>query len=382
MTILYFGTYEETYSRNQIIIKCLKKAGYVVKECHVSLWKNKTDKTGILTSLYDVLFFLLRLLTIYMKLIMKYLHVGRYDVVFIGYPGHLDTLISKFLEFISRRKRKIVFDAFISLYDTIVSDRGMVQKDSVPGKFMSLLDRFSCSSADIILLDTQAHINYFKEKYRIPEKKLLKVYASADTSIFKTGNGQRRRGIFQALFIGKYTPLHGIEHIVDAAELLTDQKDVEFVFIGKGQLYKNIRAMADKKYLKNIRFIEWVAYESLPEYIEDADICLGIFSKSAKADRVIPNKIFQAMAMGKPVISGRTRGVLELLTHEQNIFLCEPGSPVALADAILKLKSDEALRKSIGAKARQTFEEDAGENATIGALEKALDAVCHPRAAS
>ena len=206
---------------------------------------------------------------------------------------------------------------------------------------------------------------------------MFKIHPSADTDIFYPRKIQEYPNGFQVLFMGKYTPLHGIEHIVNAAERLKDQPDIQFLFIGRGQLYKWIRALVNKKHLNNITFIDWVAYETLPDRIEKADISLGVFSKSEKANRVIPNKIFQAMAMGKPVISGKTDAVLECLTHKENIFLCEPGNPAALSEAIMTLKSDTALRKRIGVKAIQTFEDALGDKSIIRGLKKVLDPISY-----
>lgn len=376
ITILYFGTYEETYPRNRIIMKSLKNMGHIVKECHISLWGNKTDKTVYFKRGHDAFLLLFRLLTAYPRLVLRYVSLEPYDVVFVGYMGHLDVLVVKFLEFITGRRKKIIFDAFISLYDTIVLDRRMIRKDSIMARCIYQLDRVSCSFADVILLDTDAHIEFFGKAFRMPGKKFFKIYAGAETSIFYPREIQGSAGGFKVLFMGKYTPLHGIEYIVEAADLLRNQRDLQFVFIGKGQLYKQIRTLVRNKNLKNIFFIKWVAYETLPDYIKRADICLGVFSKSAKANRVIPNKIFQAMAMGKPVISGKTDGVLECLTHRGDIFLCEPGDPAALAQAIMTLKSDANLRKRIAAKALQTFEEDLGDKAAISVLEKVLNSMC------
>jgi glycosyltransferase involved in cell wall biosynthesis len=228
-------------------------------------------------------------------------------------------------------------------------------------------------SSDVLLLDTDAHVSYFQDTFGIPEEKLFKIYASADTSVFYPRKRRERNGVFQVLFWGKYTPLHGIEHIVGAAERLRNQGEIRFVFIGRGQLYQPIRKLVRDKDLHNIHFIEWVDYEALPDHIQAADVCLGIFSTSAKANRVVPNKIFQAMAMGKPVISGKTDAVEDCLTHKGNIFLCKPGNPASLSEAIMTLKSDPALKKRIGVKALQTFEEDLSDKAAIDALKKALN---------
>ena len=147
----------------------------------------------------------------------------------------------------------------------------------------------------------------------------------------------KKDDVFNVLFMGKYTPLHGIKYIVEAAEILKDHNDIKFTFIGKGQLYPTIRKSVREKGLDNIEFIEWVEYEKLPDYIARTDVCLGIFNNSGKASRVIPNKVFQAMAMGKPVVATRVGGIPELVVDGQTGLLCEAENPENLAQNIIKL---------------------------------------------
>ena len=107
--------------------------------------------------------------------------------------------------------------------------------------------------------------------------------------------------------------------------------------------------------LKQVDFVDWVEYQGLPERIKEADVCLGVFGDGEKAGRVIPNKVFQALAMGKPVISGDSPGARELLTPGRDVWLCERGSAEAIAEAILKLKEDSELRRRIGQEGRRLF---------------------------
>jgi glycosyltransferase involved in cell wall biosynthesis len=346
--------------------------GHVVKECHIPLWADKVDKTGCLGGSKGAFLLLLRLLTVYTRLLFKYLSAGHYDVILVGYPGHLDVLIAKCLEYVSGRRKKIVFDAFISLHDTIVCDRRMVKAGSVMARIIFQLDRIACLSSDVLLLDTDAHADYFQNTFGVPAKKLFTICASADTSVFYPRKRRKKNGAFRVLFWGKYTPLHGIEHIVEAARQLRNQESIRFVFIGRGQIYRRIRALVEDYDLHNIEFIEWVPYEALPAHIQAADVCLGIFSTSAKANRVVPNKIFQAMAMAKPVISGRTDAVEACLTHMENIFLCNPGDPADLSGAIMTLKSDAALTQRISVNALETFETDLSDKMAVDVLKKVL----------
>lgn len=372
LTILYFGTYEETYSRNQIMIKSLKKMGHSVKECHVSLWGNQIDKTKTVTGISGKFLFIARLLSIYPILLFKYLFVGHYDVMFVGYFGHLDMLFARLFQTLAFRKKRIVFDAFLSLYDSMVTDRKMMKAGSLPAMLVFWCDKKACLLADIVILDTKAHIDFFCSTFGLPEEKFVQIFASADTDVFHPKRIEKQHDHFSILFMGKYTPLHGIEHIVDAAEILKDHNDIKFTFIGKGQLYPTIRKSVREKGLDNIEFIEWVDYEKLPDYIARADICLGIFGNGEKSMRVIPNKVFQALAMGKAVITEDSRGSNELLVHGENALLCSVASGGSLANGILKLVHNEELRKRLGRKGYETFNDHSSFKTTSRQLQQCL----------
>ena len=152
LTILYFGTYEETYSRNQIMIKSLKKMGHSVKECHVSLWGNQIDKTKTFAGFFGKLLFFARLLSIYPILLFKYLFVGHYDVMFVGYFGHLDMFFARLFSLLTFRRKRIIFDAFISLYDSMVTDRKMMKAGSLPAMLVFWCDKKACLLARVSYL--------------------------------------------------------------------------------------------------------------------------------------------------------------------------------------------------------------------------------------
>lgn len=363
MDICYFGTYEEAYPRNQIMLKALKHLGHNVNECHVSLWKNKIDKSGELTGIRRILYFSYDLIVVYLKLFFKYLSVKPCDVVFVGYLGHLDVLVLQFFNFIMFRKRKLVFDTFISLYDSMVTDRQMIHDHSIMANVAFWIDKLACKYSDLVILDTNAHIAFFNETFSVPYGKMTRIFAGADDDYFYPRSGELSDRICMILFVGKYIPLHGIEHIIGAAELLKTNSDISFTLIGKGQIYSAIRNLAYDKHLNNIVFIEWVEYDRLPDYIAAANICLGVFAGSKKTSRVIPNKVFQAMAMAKPTITGRTVASLEILRDGENALLCNVSDPASLAESIIKLKNDKQLQLRLSYNARKTFANTAGRDA-------------------
>jgi glycosyltransferase involved in cell wall biosynthesis len=158
---------------------------------------------------------------------------------------------------------------------------------------------------------------------------------------------------FTCLFVGKLIPLQGVETILAAARAAPE---LPFRIVGSGQLEPLLAARPE-----NVDWIPWVEYERLPDELYRAGCALGIFGTSDKARRVIPNKAFQALACGTPLITADTPAARELLVHEESALLVKPGDPEALAAAIRRLVADPTLAQKLGAGGRATYERSASE---------------------
>jgi glycosyltransferase involved in cell wall biosynthesis len=107
--------------------------------------------------------------------------------------------------------------------------------------------------------------------------------------------------------------------------------------------------------------VPWVGYEQLAGELHAAGAALGIFGRSEKAARVIPNKAFQALACATPLITGDTPAAHELLVDEESALLVPPGDAQALADALRRIASDDALRARISAGGLAAYRRQASE---------------------
>src|SRR5207248_4522783 len=114
--------------------------------------------------------------------------------------------------------------------------------------------------------------------------------------------------------------------------------EVRFRIVGRGQL-----APLRRERPPNAEHVAWVAYERLPAELHAAGCALGIFGTSGKAQRVIPNKVFQALACGVPVVTADTPAARELLVDEESALLVPPGDPESLAAAVRRLSGDAEL---------------------------------------
>lgn len=289
-----------------------------------------------------------RFLRIFPRLLVQQLK--GVDLVFAGFLGQ------PLVPWIRMRSNiPILFDAFLSIYDTLCFDRKKCQPNSLLGRCAYWLDRTACRQADHILLDTQAHVDYFSTTFQIPQEKLSSIYVGCDEGLFYPRPAQNVP--FTVLFYGSFLPLHGIETIARAGKILERETGIHFKIIGQDPASDRVkRLVAEYNLGQNIQFHPPVPLSRLPDEIAHASICLGgHFGLSDKARRVIAGKTFQCIAMGKPTIVGDNPANRELLTHGEDALFCKMNDPQALADAILILYHDAPLRERLGENARATF---------------------------
>lgn len=365
MRICYFGAYDRDYCRNQILQRGIQLAGGDLVECHCAVWQTR-DKSQV-RGLAGKLATLGRYARSRGELRRRYRDLPEHDAVVVGYLGHFDVRLAKKLA----KGKPVILDAFLSLYETVVEDREMLGPSHPAARWLKRIERAAYQRADLVLLDTNAHIEYVAEEFGLPREKFLRVLVGADDRLFAppeawprgrrdgwphlsnshSGTGQAAcpTDTRRVLFYGKFIPLHGVEHIIRAADILRDEPDIRFTLIGTGQTYDDARALATKLDAANIGWVDWVEYEELPQHIAAADVCLGVFSPRGKALRVIPNKVFQALACGAKVITADTPAMRELPDMEDALALVPPGDPEALAEAIRQAcASREPLRRPPG----------------------------------
>jgi glycosyltransferase involved in cell wall biosynthesis len=280
------------------------------------------------------------------------------DALVVGYPGHFDLWSAK------RHGKPVVFNAMVSLYDTFVEDRERFRDGSLAANALRRLDRWAFCAADLVVADTQANADFMSELAGIDEVAVC--YVGAEERLFHPV--WQRNEDFHVLFVGKFAPLHGLELIFGAARRLPD---VRFRVVGSGQVTHVLDARP-----ANVEHIPWIEYEHLPAEYARAGCALGVFGASGKAQRVIPHKTFQALAVGTPLITADTVAARELLVDGRDSLLVERNAD-ALAEAIVALRDDPELARRIGSGGRATFEREASE-AVLGerwrdAIERAIE---------
>jgi glycosyltransferase involved in cell wall biosynthesis len=331
MRVVCWGTYDLGKPRNRILLRGLREAGVELVEIHKDVWGGVEDK-GHIAGAGRKLFLMLKWLVAYPGLIWRYMRAPRHDAVFVGYMGHLDVLV--LWPFAKMRGVPVVWDVFLSLYNTVVEDRRIIGRANPLAWLLYAWEWLACRAAAHVLMDTGAHADYLVRLYRIASEKTASVLVGVEPEAFPPSAAEQGDGDeLTVLFCGQFIPLHGIETIVRAAQASVADP-IRWILIGRGQEEDNIhRLLAEAP--ANVEWIEWVEYRELRDYIARADICLGIFGDTGKAGRVIPNKVFQILSAGAPLITRDSPAIRELLSPDMpGVYLVPPGDTGALLEAV------------------------------------------------
>jgi len=134
MNVLFVCGREPEYIRNEIILKALRQQGHVIEitDSHRS--------------------YLLRHLRLVWKFITRY---RRHDVVVVGFYGYLLVFLARLFS-----RRPLIFDAYLSTYNTLCFDRRRFAPNSIVGRTAVWLDMLACQVADVVIVATRARVGF------------------------------------------------------------------------------------------------------------------------------------------------------------------------------------------------------------------------------
>lgn len=334
---LVWGTFDTGKPRVRMLLEALRRSDAELPVCHRSPWSGIEDKSQV-TGLTARLALLLRWLCGYPALILAYLRAPRHEVVVVPYPGNLDVLV--LWPFARLRGARICWDMFLSLYDTVVIDRGMLPSGSLRARLLRAAEWLSTRAADQVLLDTKAHADHVATLFGLPAQRTGSFHVGAETETFVRAVDAPSADPVKVLFYGQFIPLHGLDTIIEAIATIErggSAEPIEFTIVGTGQEQARIDALIARLNLKSVNRIEWVDYSALPVLIANSSICLGVFAAEGKGTRVIPNKVFQILSVGRPLVTMDSPAIRELVEPGAALRLVPPGDAAALADAITAL---------------------------------------------
>jgi colanic acid biosynthesis glycosyl transferase WcaI len=160
--------------------------------------------------------------------------------------------------------------------------------------------------------------------------------------------------VFVVLYAGNLGHSQGLEQIVEAADLLANQRDIRFVFVGEGPSRENLVALVQEKRLTNISFISFQRREILPEVLATADLSL-VSLQAGFGDGSLPSKTFSILASGRPILAIADPGsqLEKLIELSQAGRFILSGKSVLIRDTILDLYNNPSMRQKMGESGRE-----------------------------
>lgn len=185
---------------------------------------------------------------------------------------------------------------------------------------------------------------------------VLRPVSDADNGFFD--RHPELRGRFVVQYSGNLGRFHDFETILSAAERLRDEDRIRFVIIGEGARERWIADQVRERELSNVVQLPFQPQEGLLESLNAQDVALVTLEKGAEG-LCVPSKLYPVLAVGKPVVAvmDDAAEVARVVAEEGVGFVVAQGDDEALADAIVRLAGDDALRTTMERRARRLLTE-------------------------
>jgi glycosyltransferase involved in cell wall biosynthesis len=241
------------------------------------------------------------------------------------------------------------------------------------------LEKFLYRRADRMMVNSPGYVEHVRgHGARFVEL----IPNGADPQMFNPlDNGQtfRQKNLLTNKFVVLYAGAHGISNdltvALDAAKLLENEKRIQFVFLGDGKEKENLIAYAKELGLENVTFLPPVPKTGMAMALAGADACLAILKPLDEYKTTYPNKVFDYMAAGRPVLLAIDGVIREVVEAAGCGLFAQPGDPAALAKAAARLAAnrDETLR--MGRAGRTYLEERFSREALAEKLTELLNSM-------
>jgi glycosyltransferase involved in cell wall biosynthesis len=175
------------------------------------------------------------------------------------------------------------------------------------------------------------------EGYGVDASKISYVPNGVDLDAFARSDRPPHDG-FRIVYAGAHGPMNGLELVLDAAALLRDRREMEFVFAGDGPARPALEQRAQELGLANVKFLGTIPKAKMPALLASADAGLMVLRDAPLfAYGVSPNKLFDYLGAALPVICNVPGDVAQMLREADAGEQAMPGSAESLANAAVRL---------------------------------------------
>jgi glycosyltransferase involved in cell wall biosynthesis len=164
-------------------------------------------------------------------------------------------------------------------------------------------------------------------------------------------------GQFVALYAGAHGMSNDLGMLLEAARLLAERAGITIVLLGAGKEKAALIERANEMGLSNVLFLPPVPKAQMGQALAAADACIAILKPVPMYATVYPNKVFDYMAAGRPVILAIDGVIRQVVEGAQAGIFTPPGDPQALAVAIRRLADDRTSGREMGMRGRECVQE-------------------------
>lgn len=332
--------------------------GILPKEYHWKLWVNEKDGRAKVLRTYEypslnkgVLKRLLNNFSFMISSCIGALILPKQDIVIVTSPSFLSGIPALLARSLGA---KMIFD-IRDLWPDSAIELGYL-KGNLMIRTFKFLEKLYYKKATIITTATPSIREHLFQEGLPPEKVKL-LLNSTDTDFFRPAKTDRRKYGFKAddfvlTYTGAHGPAQGLEAFVKTAANLKKYPKIKFFFVGEGEEKEKLIALAKKLNLRNILFHNEVPITEIVKMVNFSDIGLIGLAREKIFQQAMPTKASEYFACGKPVIA-TVGGTLKEYLHRYQTGFAVAHNPKEIAEKILKIYQNPALKQKMGKDARK-----------------------------
>jgi glycosyltransferase involved in cell wall biosynthesis len=236
------------------------------------------------------------------------------------------------------------------------------------------LESFLYRHADQMMVNSPGYVAHVKGRGAksvelIPNGADPEMFSPFDNGI-KFRSAHKLTNKFVVLYAGAHGMSNDLKVVLECADLLSQNPTIQFVFLGDGKEKTNLQARAAEMGLKNVLFLPPVPKSGMAEALAGTDACIAILKPLEEYKTTYPNKVFDYMAAGRPVVLAIEGVIREVVEDADCGVFPRPGDAQDMAHAIQFLESDRDHAVSLGMHGRQYLEEHFSREKLAEKLEK------------
>ncbi|MDD4182272.1 MAG: glycosyltransferase, partial [Candidatus Omnitrophica bacterium] len=209
----------------------------------------------------------------------------------------------------------------------------------------------------IVICPSRAVARHMKEKFFVPEEKIVVINRWVNLDKFKFTESSKRKQSNTIVSIGRITPSKGYEYLIEGFKKVVRQNPyLKLKIVGapdktKMEYFQQLKTLVNRFSLNhNVEFSGF--RQDVGSVLSEAKIAVS----ASVIDEAFPRAVLEASACGIPIVATEVGGVSEIIENGTNGIMVEPKNSEAIAKAILKLADDTALADMIAKNAREKIE--------------------------